>query len=310
MANPLFEATFDSPLLSGTSYRREGASVETETIAGRTALKSHLDRDDSAVRSEFMPLGMDRSEFTAAGSQTANAKLGNTYEYDAKIYIPEDWEKDSTPEILMQWHDFPDSGESWKNPAAALQIQPGRDGDGRFVLETHADASRITPSGGSNRYDSKESFDLGDVSSAIGEWTDWKFKIKWGYTDDTGSMEVWRDGKRVVNEQNMATAFNDEHGPYWKLGVYKWAWGGGGDTGADSRTYYYDDIRISSAGKSAQSADAPAEAFAPMEAAPADAFTFDGLGFDTAPDPAGEQAVTLSGVQPLPPADLQAMLMA
>lgn len=275
----LFEATFDEPLVSGLGFFPEGNRTSTETVDGRTALRSHLERDDSAVRSEVTPTGMDRDLFTAAGSQTANAKIGETYDYDVKIHIPDDWEADSTPEILTQWHDFPDSGEAWKNPAIALQIRPGNDGESRFVLETHADASRITPSGGRDRYDSSETFDLGPVDDAIGEWTDWKFRIKWGYTEDSGHLQVWRDGERLVNEE-MATAFNDTHGPYWKLGVYKWAWGSGRDTGADSRTYHYDDIRITGGGD-ARSDDAPAEAVLP----------------------AGAAAVSLAGVPPQPTID-------
>ncbi|HYD68338.1 polysaccharide lyase [Azospirillum sp.] len=308
MASTLFEAVFDNPLTSGLNLIREGEPVSTVSVDGRTALKSELSRSDDSVRSEVVPAGMDDSAFTAAGSQTANAKLGHTYEYEAKILIPEGWQEDSTPEILMQWHDFPDSGEAWKNPAAALQIRPWSDGESHFVLETHADASRITPSGGSGRYDSKETFDLGKVEDAVGEWTDWKFKIKWGYTDDSGSMEVWRDGKRLVNE-DMATAFNDEHGPYWKLGVYKWAWSDGRDTGADSRTYYYDDIRIKADGEN-RSADAPAEAL-PPSAAETDTLSFDAFTDDgTAGVADGEDAVPLAGVPPVLPIDQQAMMLA
>ncbi|HYD66577.1 heparin lyase I family protein [Azospirillum sp.] len=242
----VYEANFDTPMISGTGYTREGAPVSTGTFAGRTALKSYLAHDGSgAVRSEIVPVGMTGANFTAAGSQNANAKIGDTYWYGAKIYVPADWQKDSDPEVIMQWHDYPDAGEAWKNPNLALKILPWSDGSNHLVVKVRADASEFTPSGGGDsRYDSVKTYDLGDVSSLKGKWNDFVWKIKWGYTDSTGSIQLWKDGKLVLDLPNKANCFNDDHGPYWKLGVYKWGWAGSNDTGADSRTYYYDDIRI------------------------------------------------------------------
>ena len=47
--------------------------------------------------------------------------------------------------------------------------------------------------------------------------------------DESGFVEVWRNGKQVVNWQHMGTAFHDivadgGRPPYMKIGLYKWGW--------------------------------------------------------------------------------------
>lgn len=52
--------------------------------------------------------------------------------------------------------------------------------------------------------------------------------IRYAY-DDSGFVEVWRNGKKVVDWNRMGTAFHDVRAdggrpPYMKIGLYKWGW--------------------------------------------------------------------------------------
>ncbi|HEY0837711.1 MAG TPA: heparin lyase I family protein [Azospirillum sp.] len=238
-----FEATFDTVSdMVALGFHHSGNNViPVVDIAGERAAQFHLDHYRSPVpfRTELVPDSMQPPDFT--GGQ--NARIGATYWYGTKVYMPADWETDSSPEILMQFHDWPDQGEEWKSPAVALKILPWDDGTNHLVVRVRADADALTPATG-QRYDSVITHDLGDVRSAVGTWTDWVWKIKWGYTDATGSLQLWRDGRLVLDLPNAANCFNDQEGPYFKVGIYKFPWEQPDDTGADTRTIYFDDIRI------------------------------------------------------------------
>ena len=52
-----------------------------------------------------------------------------------------------------------------------------------------------------------------------GCWTDWVVHVKWSYQSD-GILQIWKNGEKVV-DQNGPNAFNDAHGPFFKMGLYK-----------------------------------------------------------------------------------------
>ncbi|HYD69973.1 heparin lyase I family protein [Azospirillum sp.] len=238
-----FEATFDTVTdMVALGFHHSGNNaIPVVDIAGERAAQFHLDHYNSPVpyRTELVPDSMQPPAFTGGQS----ARIGDTYWYGTKVYMPADWQADSSPEIIMQFHDWPDPGEEWKNPAVAMKILPWEDGTNHLVVRIRADADPMTPATG-QRYDSVVTHDLGDVRTAIGKWTDWVWKVKWGYTDATGSLQLWRDGHLVLDLPNAANCFNDQEGPYFKVGIYKFPWENPADTGADTRTIYFDDIRI------------------------------------------------------------------
>ena len=56
-----------------------------------------------------------------------------------------------------------------------------------------------------------------------GKWTDWVVSVKWSFNDD-GRIEIWKHGEKIV-DRTGPNAYNDVRGaPYFKFGVYKWAW--------------------------------------------------------------------------------------
>ena len=62
-----------------------------------------------------------------------------------------------------------------------------------------------------------QSFDVGAVT--FGVWEDFVVKIQLECTP-IGMLTVWRNGRQAVNQSSVATAYNDTHPPYIKLGAY------------------------------------------------------------------------------------------
>jgi hypothetical protein len=79
--------------------------------------------------------------------------------------------------------------------------------------------------------------DLGEIPK--GEWIDWVVHIKFSHTN-TGILEVWMNGDKVIDRQNMPNSYNDEKYPYFKFGVYRWDWG----TTTSQRAIFFDEVRI------------------------------------------------------------------
>lgn len=72
------------------------------------------------------------------------------------------------------------------------------------------------------------------------EWYSIIVHAKWTGEND-GFLEIWWNGKQVVNLHNQATYWNDEDdGPYFKMGFYK------GDPwkGYEPATLYTDDLKV------------------------------------------------------------------
>ncbi|HYG88097.1 MAG TPA: polysaccharide lyase, partial [Azospirillum sp.] len=224
----VFEAIFEHGMTpTGGYFFQEGNRTPHVTrIAGQSALRVDLNHYDDAnpSRTELVPRGMDSKYFDNGGF---DAKIGQTYWYGMKIYIPADFKSDGVPEIITQFHDYPDAGENWKNPAVDLTLEPWSDGTQHYMVSVRSDTKQITPAGGGDKragkYTSVKRYDLGPVSASAGQWTEWVWKIKWGY-DSRGDLELYRNGKLVLDLPNQGNCFNDQLGPYMKLGLYKWDW--------------------------------------------------------------------------------------
>ena len=65
-------------------------------------------------------------------------------------------------------------------------------------------------------------FDLGAV--VPGRWEDWVVRAVFSPNATRGSLAVWRNGRELVPETTLATAYDDDVAPYLKFGVYKGGW--------------------------------------------------------------------------------------
>ena len=83
--------------------------------------------------------------------------------------------------------------------------------------------------------------DLGPVDK--NKWNDWVFHIRFSYKSD-GILEIWKNKVKVFS-MSGPNSFNDQHYPYFKIGIYKWGWNGWASySPEDKRVLYVDEVRI------------------------------------------------------------------
>jgi hypothetical protein len=187
-----------------------------------------------------------KTDGTEGGSKRAELSENNRFPNDANQryfafshYLPNDFKVDSVREILFQWHLKATSGITLgASPPLSILINKGR-----WELNINYDSTDI------NIYRAQNArsifFDLGPWEK--GKWTDWV--IRYDYSAETdGLVQVWKDQKLIL-EYKGRNFYKGSYPPYFKTGIYKWAWS---DTYAKtskqsiltSRVIYLDNVRV------------------------------------------------------------------
>ncbi len=195
---------------------------------GRYAMKTSLDRQKDACSYRTEVIGPE-------------ADIGKEYWYGFSIFLPDDYVPDKIWEIVAQWNCIPDYdvGEKWRNPVLALFTTGGR-----WSWVTRWDAKRNTFESGKREYGGEHEYDLGPYQRNL--WTDWVVHIKWSFKPD-GLLQVWKNGEKVI-DQNGPNAFNDAHGPIFKMGLYKgWSKPTTRSDAVSRRVLYHDEFRMAGA---------------------------------------------------------------
>ncbi len=222
----LFESDFETEDLKGWKTSGNAPRVARDlSRAGRQAMKTLLDREKDEVSY--------RTEVSGPGTE-----VGKEYWYGFSIFLPEDYRPDRIWEIVAQWHGVPDFdiGEDWRNPVMALSTT-----DGRWSWVSRWDAKRNSFESGTRQYGGTRNYDLGPYRRGV--WTDWVVHVKWSYGPD-GFLQVWKDGDKVI-DQDGPNAFNDAHGPYFKMGLYKgWRDSDPPSDAVNRRMLYHDEFRM------------------------------------------------------------------
>ncbi len=225
----LFESDFEGNQLTGWKISGNAPTIDRgQARAGKQAMKTSLNRQTDKVSY--------RTEVSGPGSE-----VGREYWYGFSILLPEDYTPDRLWEIVAQWHGIPDSdlGENWRNPVMALSTTSGHWG-----WVTRWDAKRNTFENGQRQYGGTDNYDLGPYEK--GTWTDWVVHVKWSYRPD-GVLQVWKNGKIVI-DANGPNTFNDERGPYFKMGLYKgWRDPSRRSDAISKRVLYHDEFRMGGA---------------------------------------------------------------
>ncbi|MBI2548435.1 heparin lyase I family protein [Candidatus Woesearchaeota archaeon] len=163
-------------------------------------------------------------------------KTKNQEFWSFSVYFPsEGMEKDSEPEIIIQWHDVPDEGcgypscEYPRNPPLTLENK-----NDELLITWIYDARKYTPPGFKN-WDRK-SVSLGTTPKNT--WITFEFHIRWDPFGN-GLLEVWQDGVKVVEQRNIPLGFNDDLVPYIGIGIYQYT----SDSDYQERIIYFDDIK-------------------------------------------------------------------
>lgn len=222
----LFESDFENDGLKRWKTSGNAPSISRGPArAGKRAMRTSLDRrqDRVAYRTEV---------------SGPRAKIDEEYWYGFSIYLPQDYRPDRIWEIVAQWHGVPDfdAGENWRNPIMALSTT-----NGRWSWVSRWDAKRNTFASGKREYGGTHNYDLGPYRKGV--WTDWVIHVKWSYGTD-GILRVWKNAEPVI-DQKGPNAFNDRHGPFFKMGLYKgWRDPDRRSDAVSKRVLYHDEFRM------------------------------------------------------------------
>lgn len=249
-----FNASVDVSVAHSTNRARVGSKSARVQLSYHNGTSWYsIGSSQYAHRNELSRRGWDT---TGWNGQTT---LGREYWYGWSIYLPgpndpfgdPEWVPGSALgahfEIVWQWHDSPDAGESTRNPPVNLKLNNPNGAGGalsrrHWVIQVLSQSVAI----GGFSYDSNNAFDVGDAAADLGRWTDWVWRYKPHYTT-AGILEVWKNGTKVLSRVGLPNAFNDSVGPYHKFGFYTGQRSQGAAIPSDwpqRRVAYYDQIMM------------------------------------------------------------------
>jgi len=139
--------------------------------------------------------------------------------YGWSMYFPSTgMKKDKHPRLIFQLHASPDHhlDEPWRQPVTSMNLS----NEGMTVSWAY-DTARVSPKN-ENIIANRQGVDIeGDYEQYLDRWVDIVWHVKVDYTPKkTGLIEVWIDGKQVVDKHNIQLGYNDDQGLYPSWGMY------------------------------------------------------------------------------------------
>lgn len=196
------------------------------------------------MRFEWRPRDVDNTR-PSLGAELALSKKSrfsrlskqNEFWYGLDIYVPDDSFKDDSQQVIIsQLHGVPDKtlGEPWRNPVTALFIE-----DGQVWFRCHYAPERVSSS------ESKITSINEPIGKLVtGEWLNYVLRVRYDYRGDSGIVQLWQNGKLVIDYQNIGCGYNDDYIPVLKIGMYYWS----GASDYPSRVIYYDNVKMAGHG--------------------------------------------------------------
>lgn len=208
-----------------------GATRNTSIVKyGTASCRFYINRNDVGYGGGSNP---HRAEIHSLESEY---EFNQDYWFGFSQYY-QNWTSDPAAEQIWQFHNVPNfgAGETWGTlklqTPFGCQVQ-----NNRFLIKHAVNNTASDP----NSSVTVSTIDIGAVTSNV--WVDWVIHARFHYS--TGIIEVWKDGVLVYTKTGN-TYYNDETGPYHKMGVYKWSWVHPQDNSVvDERTMFIDDWRI------------------------------------------------------------------
>lgn len=218
-----------------------------------TGTRQNLILENTFEGSPFTGFTTANGQFCCSYSITQTAApdgLGKALRYELRRTDP-DVSGSKRAEIQLNGTDAPQESERWYGWSYWFDTYDVDNGGAESIVQWH-DVDQTTPplsiqvSGG--RMNLTQSFiKTGNTHDDIGlvetkKWVKIVMHVKWT-TGTTGIIQVWKDGKLVVNKSGVRT--NSNGGSYFKGFLNKWSWQAGSLTSAIStpRIFYIDDFR-------------------------------------------------------------------
>jgi hypothetical protein len=224
-------------LFEGTSPFSQALVIDKGVAAAhsRTYVASPAFQGSKAVRFELRESDPEYASGTRTEVAFRDAAAKDQW-YSFAAYFPaSEWGHDNAPEIIAQWHSWPDAhlGEQWQSPTTKMLVF--RD---RLRFDVGYNTNQV-----SRGFEAEKFFDLGQVPKD--SWQEFVIHIVHSPFSD-GLVEVWQNGKKVVDHKG-GNSHNDARLPFLKVGLYKWDWNGTQKTDVSRRVLYMDNVRIGNA---------------------------------------------------------------
>lgn len=192
----------------------DGISAHLEQVSdpagsGKSVMRATSLKGDKRTSGGF------RSELS-----TVIDPIGSERWYAWSYYLPREWKNIKKEIIIAQVHSIADVGEcNTRNPPLAFLA-----GNQKLKLVNAFDFDKITcPS--HRKAVALVDFERRKLISwplETEKWVSLVLHVKWA-ADDTGFLELWKDGVLIFQEKNHINTFNDERGVWYKTGIYDWS---------------------------------------------------------------------------------------
>ena len=237
--NILYSEDFESTTINNAVWIKEAidtangitTSKDVARKNGRSA-KFSFDFSDWTNVSSLQPAGHRTELHPRRGTIPARFDLDKDYWIGFSNYIPSTWQLDPTTTIIWQFHGYANA-DSLAGGSNQPTLYGSVNANKNFVNIQVIDSTGTM-------------FSIGKVPIVKNQWNDWVMHIKFSYK--SGYDTVWVNGTRVAvyagsnfyHVPNQKTNF----GPYFKIGIYKPAWGIAGIIGQASNLTMYDDAIV------------------------------------------------------------------
>lgn len=211
----------------GSTYWDGGLGKEWHTNYGFTAVTSPVIEGAKAGRFELRD--GDADSYYRSEVRWPSSFNGTERWFSFSVYWPSAGMKaDSKPEVFHQTHQT-----SATSPPMSMLIK-----NDRIWAEINGQVfSGVLGSGPT------QTIDLGAVPKD--QWVRFVIRYKFSYNTD-GAWQIWQNGKQILNHagKTIYPPAITTNLPSFKLGIYKWPWGGSGSSDANLRIMHVDDVRI------------------------------------------------------------------
>jgi len=189
----------------------------TNARAGKYVMKSELNQSSKVSK---------RTEVSIS-DKIVNFDVGKEYWVGISIRLGEDF-RDTTDfndqGMLLQWH-----YRDWLHPEVR---------DAQPLLLRFSDDKVHVHNEVLQKY-------MASAPPAYGEWVDWVIHVKFADTD--GIIQVWRQGKQIVDWRGDNHQTEKHEGAYLKFGLYSAQYDKNPPEVHFTRTVYHDELRIAGA---------------------------------------------------------------